>query len=99
MNLAQLASTQVNLKKLLQLLEDIFHAFFADGKLSFAELKQHASEVKELQVLKTEFGKKTGCKSWGEAVERYRVWPIDFYNPNYSAFILKIFVLNLEVLI
>ncbi|KAK2556943.1 hypothetical protein P5673_020765 [Acropora cervicornis] len=41
-----------------------------NGKLSFAELKQHASEVKELQVLKTEFGKKTGCKSWGEAVER-----------------------------
>ena len=33
MNLAQLASTQVSLKKLLQLLEDIFHAFFADGKL------------------------------------------------------------------
>ena len=50
----------------------------ADGKLSFAELKQHASEIKDLQVLKTEFVKKTGCKSWEEAVERYLVFPIDY---------------------
>ena len=50
----------------------------ADGKLSFAELKQHASEIKDLQVLKTEFVEKTGCKSWEEAVERYLVFPIDY---------------------
>ncbi|KAK2552999.1 hypothetical protein P5673_025716 [Acropora cervicornis] len=40
----------------------------ADCKLSFAELKQHASEINDLQVPKTEFVKKTGCKSWKEAV-------------------------------
>ena len=43
----------------------------ADCKLSFAELKQHASEINDLQVPKTEFVKKTGCKSWKEAGERY----------------------------
>ena len=39
----------------------------ADWKLSFAELKQHASEINDLQVPKTEFVKKAGCKSWKEA--------------------------------
>ena len=43
----------------------------ADCKLSFAELKQHASKINDLQVPKTEFVKKTGCKSWREAGERY----------------------------
>ena len=49
----------------------------ADGKLSFAELKQAASEIKDLQVLKTEFVKKAGCKSWEEAMERYLACTIE----------------------
>ena len=53
----------------------------ADCKLSFDELKQHSSEINDLQVPKTEFLKKTGCKSWKEASERYLACLIDFYNP------------------
>ena len=55
----------------------------ADCKLSFAELKQHASEINDLQVPKTEFAKKTGCKSWKEAGEKYLAIAsyVDFYNP------------------
>ena len=44
-------------------------------------------KLKSCKFLKTELGKKTGCKSLEEGVERCLVWPIDFYNPNYSAFI------------
>ena len=55
-----------------------------DCKVSFAELKQHASEINDPQVPTIEFVKKTGCKSWKEAGERYLAIIasyIDFYNP------------------
>lgn len=43
----------------------------ADGKLSFAELKERAVEVKNTAALKAEFVKKAGCRSRKEAEERY----------------------------
>ncbi|XP_015761745.1 PREDICTED: uncharacterized protein LOC107340856 [Acropora digitifera] len=61
----------------------------ADGKLSFAELKQHASEIKDLQVLKTGFVKKTGCKSWEEAVERFPDFTSDDLLKQFSGSIKK----------
>ena len=70
----------------------------ADCKLSFAELKQHASEINDLQVPKTEFVKKTGCKSWKEAGERYLAIAsyVDFYNPKLFSIHFKMFVLALK---
>ena len=61
--------------------QDNFLRKIADCKLSFAELKQHASEINDLQVPKTEFVKKTGCRPWKEAGERYLACLVDFYNP------------------
>ena len=60
----------------------------ADCKLSFAELKQHASEINDLQVPKTKFVEKTGCKSWKEAGERYLAVASQIsITLNFSAFI------------
>ena len=44
---------------------------WAEGELSFAELKQRVVEVKNMAALRTEFVKKAGCRSWKEAAERY----------------------------
>ena len=56
-------------------------------------MKQHASEINDLQVPKTEFVK----KSWKEAGESYLAIASQIsITLNYSAFILKMFVLALK---